>query len=367
MKENQGWSTSAGCWFGLPVRVHLFLVLFFALILGIELAGGSLLQPVSTGTAVVTMLVVLACLVVHEFAHWYAVTNLGGYATRWVLMPWGGSSDFELEESSEQASFLAHASGPFANGALFALGATLLVQAGESNLVALTNPFNPHGFELQAWPTSILKIATWVNFQLFFVNLIPCYPFDGAAMLRSLIRIANPALPRIRVESAIMVMGHACAFTMIGLSLLIRNRSFGPIPGEWMLMTLAGITLFYSARFGFFEQTAASKRDWDDDDSDDYLDGIYDELNRLDESDFHDPYVDENRIDQMPYSQWLTEKQEERIQREQELELAEDQLADEILEKLHCDGIDSLSDDEHELLSRVSERLRRKRGANVDA
>jgi len=69
----------------------------------------------------------------------------------------------------------------------------------------------------------------------------------------------------------------------------------------------------------------------------------------------------------MPYSQWLTERQEERLQHERELELAEDEMADEILEKLHGDGLDSLSDDERELLSRVSERLRRKRGANVDA
>ncbi len=364
MKENQGWSTSAGCWFGLPVRVHLFLVLFFALILGIELAGGSFLQPVATGTALVTIFVILACLVIHELAHWYAVSNLGGYVTGWVLMPWGGGSDFELEESSEQANFLAHAVGPFANGALFALGATLLIQADESSLVALTNPFRPHGFELEAWPTSILKIATWVNFQLFFVNMIPCYPFDGAAMMRSLIRISNRSLPRVRVESAIMVMGHACAFTMIGLSLLLRGYSLGPIPGEWMLLSLAGISLFYAARFQFFEKTVASSCDWDDEDSHDYLEEIYDELNRLDESDFQESYGDDN---QMPYSQWLTEKQEERIQRERELEQAEDQLADEILEKLHGDGLDSLSDDERELLSRVSERLRRKRGENVDA
>jgi Zn-dependent protease len=372
MRENLGWSTSAGRWFGMPVRVHLFLVLFFAVILGIELSSGSLVQPIAIGTGIVTIAVVLVCVIAHELAHWYAVTNLGGYVSRWTLLPWGGGSDFELEDRSERANFVAHAAGPFANGVLFSLGATLLIQAGESSLADLTNPFRPHAFHFETSAASIMKIATWVNFQLLFVNLMPCFPFDGAAMMRSLIRLANESLPQIRVESAIMVMGHACAFTMIGLSLLIREYSLGPIPSGWMLMTLAGIMLFYSARFAFFDQMKFPSDEWDENaaGSPDYLDSIYEEISRLEDEDFHDDFdsdFDNGQSSQMPYSQWLTEKQEARLQREQALEQSEDQLADEVLEKLHGDGLDSLSDDERDLLSRVSERLRRKRGANVDA
>ena len=65
------------------------------------------------------------------------------------------------------------------------------------------------------------------------------------------------------------------------------------------------------------------------------------------------------------YSKWLVEKQEARIQDELYLEQREIEMADEILEKLHGHGIESLSSDEKMLLQRVSERLRRKRKLDV--
>ena len=55
------------------------------------------------------------------------------------------------------------------------------------------------------------------------------------------------------------------------------------------------------------------------------------------------------------------EKQEERERKERDTERREKELADEILKKLHSDGIESLSEDEKEILNRVSARLRRNR------
>ena len=56
----------------------------------------------------------------------------------------------------------------------------------------------------------------------------------------------------------------------------------------------------------------------------------------------------------------LCELQQE-LQREEE----EDRQADEILKKLHNGGLASLSDDERNILNRVSARLRRQRQQGV--
>ncbi len=104
----------------------------------------------------------------------------------------------------------------------------MLLQAGDADLTQLINPFRPNQFEIGQWQISLVKIATWANFQLLLVNLIPCFPFDGAAIVRATVFAMNPDLPKLRLESAIMVMGHAVAFTMIGLAWLVRDYNPGP-------------------------------------------------------------------------------------------------------------------------------------------
>ncbi|MEM9411453.1 MAG: DUF6576 domain-containing protein, partial [Planctomycetota bacterium] len=59
-------------------------------------------------------------------------------------------------------------------------------------------------------------------------------------------------------------------------------------------------------------------------------------------------------------------QQEERERNELEKERQEAKVADEILTKLHKDGIESLSDEEKAILNRVSARIRRRREEGVD-
>jgi hypothetical protein len=57
-------------------------------------------------------------------------------------------------------------------------------------------------------------------------------------------------------------------------------------------------------------------------------------------------------------SSWLRERRQERVNQARENEEIEEQLADEVLEKVHRSGIDSLTPEDRELLNRVSVRLR---------
>ena len=357
MAENLCWSTNAGRWIGVPVRVHVLLLLFVALIFGAEWNENSSNSNMFAGTAMVTVLVLLGSIILHELAHAFALINLGGQIHQVVLTPWGSNSDLGLPTTGP-ARAVVYLAGPFLNGAVFLLGATLLVQAESSTLMELINPFAPHRFVPAEWQVSLAEIITWVNFQLFLVNMLPCFPFDGANIVRALIATLNVDLPKYRVESAIKVMGHAVAFALIGLAWIFRHDASGsdlPIQPIWLLLLLLGVTLFFSAQYSLARETEAKSSDWDEVEDMDY-DGMFSESSIFDFSD---------ETENSAYSQWLTEKRDERREDQQQVEAEEDRHADEILKKLHGGSLSSLTEEERSILDRVSARIRRRRQQGV--
>ncbi len=353
MSNKFNWSTSIGRWFGIPVSMHLFLLLFLVAIFSVEWQFVSQ-HPSSriAGSGIVTSLVLIASLLLHELAHVFANRNLGGEVRSLVLLPWGGSSDFEYPQTNGGRAIV-HMSGIFVNGFVFLIGAVLLMQTGNHSLASVVNPFDPHGFDTNDWERSLLTIVTWVNFQLFIVNFIPCYPFDGARVLRCLFRAVNPELSRIKVETTIMAISHLIAVGMIGVAWLLPYDSYiSTIQAPWAILVIGGITLIFSSRYSCHMEIAnALPSDWDDEiGSFDEFDSIYGET---------DPSID--FTDDEQYSQWLNEKRAEREAMEQELIEDEERKADEILGKLHGQGLESLTDEERSLLARVSERIRRRR------
>lgn len=357
MSENLSWSTNAGRWIGVPVRVHLLLILFLALIFGAEWNKYSTNSNFFAGTAMVTVLVLLGSIILHELAHAFALRNLGGHVNQIVLMPWGGNSEYGLPTTGPIQAVV-YIAGPFVNGALFMLGAIVLIQSDSATLMELVNPFAPLWFNAAEWQVSLARIVTWVNFQLLLVNLIPCYPFDGANIVRAVISTLNVDVPRYRVESAIKVMGHAVAFSFIFLAWIVRDYSAGsdlPIQPIWLLFLLFGITLFFSAQYSLAQESLNEDEDWEDVEDMDY-DSIYSESSIFDFSD------DSTNT---AYSQWLTEKQDERRVDQQRIEDEEDRQADEILKKLHGGSLSNLTDEERSILNRVSARIRRRRQQGV--
>lgn len=354
MAEGQVWSISAGRWFGVPVRIHVSLLLFIAMIFGVEWHFRDLVQPVFVGTGVVTALVLICSVLVHEFAHLFAIANLGGHCNGMLLTPWGGNSDNTVPEDGHSRAII-HMAGPFVSGVIFLFGAAVLVRHANVSLESMINPLRPHGFRFSDWERTSLEIITWVNFQILVVNLLPCFPFDAAGAMRGLIEALKLDVPRHRIESAVMAIGHGLAFTMLGMAWLLRGYDGGEIQPAWFVLLVGGITLIFTARYSFARETAYDESDWDE------LEGAeYDSM--YEDGDFF--HFDETD-DSGSYSQWLLEKQHARESSEQELEADEERLADEVLGKLHESGITGLTDDEKRILDRFSERLRRRRQSGV--
>lgn len=355
MDQNSNWSLSLGRWVNIPVRVHMLLLLFIAVIFCVDFNSPSSAGNGILSTAMVTAAILIVSIVIHELAHIFAIHNLGGSVDSVLFMPWGGNSSYEYP-AQKSAKLIAVMAGPFVNFSIFLFGAILLLQSTDTSFSEIIHPLRPHGFLATDVATSLIKIGTWINFQLLLANMLPCFPFDGAAALRTLLTHFFKTVPTHRIESAIHVSGTAIAFTLIGLAWVFRDYQTGPIEPIWFLLLITGICLYFAAGYSFSQETVEDADDWDD---------VQTALGLTDSFSETPSFFMFGDSDDPEYSKWLVEKQEARIRDEMHREQQEIEQADTVLDKLHNSGIESLTSDEKLLLQRVSERLRRKRKLDV--
>lgn len=333
----------------------MLFLLFLTVIFCVDFNSASSVGNGVLSTAMVTAAILIASVVIHELAHIFAIHNLGGSVESVMFMPWGGNSQYNYP-SQRSAKLIAIAAGPFVNFSIFMFGAILLLQSTETSFKEIVHPLRPHGFFGGDVATSLIKIGTWINFQLLITNLLPCFPFDGSAALRTLLSACFKSVPQFRIESAVQVSGKAIAFTLMGLAWVFRDYQTGPVEPIWFLLLIGGICLYFAAGYSFSNETEEDADDWEEAHT---ALGLSDSFSETPSffmfGDSEDP----------EYSKWLVEKQEARIRDEMHREQQEIEQADVVLDKLHNSGIESLTSDEKLLLQRVSERLRRKRKLDV--
>lgn len=357
MTDRFEWSAGIGRWLGVSVRVHASLIFFLILIFAVGWRYQGRDDALGTGT--ITAVLLLLSVLLHELAHIFASANLGGEVHSVTLTPWGGKSSFSLPALNRDR-LLVHLAGPFVSGCLFLIGTILLVRSGHCSINDLVNPLYPRPFTLAVWQGSLLEIFTWLNFQIFLVNLIPCFPLDGAQIVRTLFLMVGSHLSRLKIESTLLAIGQMSAAICFVLAALSGGVNYGPLQPTWALLLTAGVMLMFCARYDYQRNLADAleEEDW----LEDSLDEESDSDLEYEEGSFNF-LVDDN------YSQWLVEKQRQRerleTQASLELEADDERRSDGILRKLHLRGMDSLTDEERAVLDRVSERLRRKREQGV--
>ncbi len=349
---------------GIPVRIHVASLLFVVLIAAIEwrvlflpddpfqstLRNGRFLP----GTWLATTIAVALTVLIHELAHAFAAVNLGGRVRRIVLSPWGGPSDFDLPHGTG-ARFVVWLAGPFVSGMLFLVSATLLVNLDLAKVSELVDPLRPIPL-FDSNEIGFLRIFAWVNFQVFILNCLPAYPFDGSRLLRLAIVARARQIAAYRLETAVMAGATVIGIALIVLAWFSRNYNPGPLQPTWALLAGGGIALIFASRCEFFRRMAEHQRSHVTPLP--ALDAI-DELNAFYSDDCESFEFEEDHSESV--SQWLRQKQEERHLVQQEMELEENRRVDSILEKLHREGQDSLSEEERSILHRASDRLRNRR------
>ena len=154
--------------FGIPVRIHFtFPLILVAFGLEAGLRGGWM----DAAWAVLLVLAVFVCVVLHEFGHSLQVRRYGIVVRDIILLPIGGMARAERIPDDPKQEIVVAISGPLVNFALALVFFAVLMIRDE-----------PLTFE-----NDFLVNLLYINIALGTFNLIPAFPMDGGRILRGLL------------------------------------------------------------------------------------------------------------------------------------------------------------------------------------
>ena len=236
------WSVKIARVRGIDIRLHvtfLFIVVLFASqYWGMGARGwqGGLF-------GVVYVLLLFACVVLHELGHSLVAQRFGVQVRDITLWPIGGVARMDDIPRKPSQELLMSIAGPAVNFVIAAvlglLAASLLAVGALGDIMRL-----PQLMQQPTWQTLLLYLLS-TNLVLGLFNLIPAFPMDGGRVLRALLAMALPYVQATRIAVAV---GQGLAL-LLGLAGLL-------IPGQFTLMLIA-IFIFFGA--GQEGQTAAAR------------------------------------------------------------------------------------------------------------
>ena len=340
------WSPiSLGRWFGIQVRVHIFLILFVSL----KLLGALISTTPHVGYTASWIVLLFAALLVHETGHALASYWSGADPDDVRLWPLGnivGPSAIARPNDSVAVAM----GGPIANLLVVLLSALVLT------LCHAQFVWNPFGNDLDAgapWLNGKTTVAAssplwwlgwfgYLNYLLLLANLIPALPFDMGRILRGHLATAAVTQPKDGMFGPYVARTCAVILAIVGVIRLVVLRGDG--------VTLIGLAIL-------IELIVRSETRMLEDGGF-YDDGVFG-------YDFSEGYtsLEGNAAKVRPYREsalkrWRRRRSDIRRQRRQAREAADERRMDEILEKLYREGRSALTDEEQRFLVRVSAKYR---------
>jgi Zn-dependent protease/CBS domain-containing protein len=205
------WALRVATVAGIPIRLHFTFLLF---LVWIGLAG----PRGGGGMAVLFVLTVFTCVVLHELGHSLVALRYGIPVADITLYPIGGVARIEKQPAPRQELWIAVA-GPAVNVVIAAvLWFVLAMPSADTVLADLThNTGGARGFAERVMLTNV-----W----LVLFNLIPAFPMDGGRVLRAALGLTMP------VERATAIAANVGQFIAIAVAVF---AIFGHPPNWWLL------------------------------------------------------------------------------------------------------------------------------------
>jgi Zn-dependent protease len=316
-----------GSWFGVRVLLSVWLpVLAIILCCKFQLQKGILLS-----------VLVLASVLLHELFHAFAARWSGGSADEILLWPAGGLVNVR-PGSGLRSEIVTLAAGPAAN--LLLCAAMLPVVLSRTTEAGALPPGLLHPFLLV--PTD-LKADFWgdvgllmfeVNWLLLLVNLVPVHPLDGGQILQSIL-----TAKWVDVDTA------RFATLRVGMILGGLGAVMGLIFDQIWLVFLGMLIVCMDMREFFVLQVSE----------------------QLDDSflgyDFSQGYTSLERSQARErragfLQRWRQRRAARKREQEEQERIETEQLLDELLDKVHREGIQALTDPERRFLQKASNRYR---------
>jgi Zn-dependent protease len=225
------WSFRIARVLGIDVKVHV--TFFLILVLGAVQWG----LPYGTAGAifgVLLMILLFACVILHELGHSVVAQYFGVPVREIVLLPVGGVAILSRNITKPIHELLVAAAGPAVNVVIsvvlgiVALGSSLLNGGVDAWLLLLPGSNMAPSF------TTLIQWLLGANVLLVLFNLIPAFPLDGGRMLRAVLAIWIGFPRATRIASAI---GQLIA---IGLGVV------GVLTGNFVLVLVA-VFIFFGA------------------------------------------------------------------------------------------------------------------------
>lgn len=314
-----------GSWFGVRVMLSVWLpVVAFVLCVKFQLQLGLLLT-----------VLLLAAVLVHEFFHVFAARWTGGSADEIVLWPLGGLA-YTRPAPGFRSEFITAAGGPAANLLLcLAMLPAVLTRTGGTLPPGLLQPFVLAAVELkQDFWGDLALLMFEINWLLFLINLIPVYPMDGGQMLQSIL-----TMRWLDAETAKFSTLRVGMF--IGAIGAVMGLAFDQIWLVFLGFFVVCLNMSESHRLQVSEQLDDSFLGYD------FSQG-YTSLERSQARERRAGFL----------QRWRQRRAEARREREEQERIENEQLLDELLDKVHREGIQALTDSERRFLQKTSNRYR---------
>lgn len=287
------------------------------------------------GTLLTVLL--LGSVLLHEFFHAIAARWTGGTADEILLWPAGGLVNARPAPSF-RSEFLTVAAGPAAN-LLLCLAMIPVVYARHAATgefpAGLFHPFELVNVDLTKdfWG-SVALLTFDLNCLLLLINLIPVYPLDGGQMLQSIL-----AARWVDAETA------RFAALRIGMALGLIGGVFG-LMFDAIWLVFMGFLVFSMDLYEFFMLQMSDQLD-DSFLGYDFSQG-YTSLERSQSGERRAGFI----------QRWRQRRAARKRERDELERIETEQLLDELLDKVHREGIQALTDSERRFLQKASNRYR---------
>ncbi len=391
MRDPLSWSIPLFRAFGIQVRLH---VLYIVISLGMILRAAKNDPEHWTEFALIWVVMLFFIVLLHEFGHCFAARREGGDASEILMWPLGGLAYCDVPHSP-RAHFNTAAGGPLVNVIICIVCTAVLVP-----IAGVLPPLNPlatrqlYSPELHNWqngstlywtdakvyqdsetreiisgdyrilrtnenrlyaayegkkgafvdrvsveqyPLWVLWTARlfWLSWVLFLFNLIPAFPLDGGRLLQSFLWGRTGDFRRATLTAVYTGFTVGLAFILVSFwitdPLLLGMAIF-----IWVFCRQQYIALEMSETesvFGYdFSQGYTS----------------------LEKEEPPQPKQKKQGF----IKRWLQARRERRAHLEAEQQAADELRMDELLDKIHRQGKESLSEEERRFMDRVSARYR---------
>lgn len=176
------------------------------------------------------MVVLFACVVLHELAHSLVARAFGIPVRHITLLPIGGVSQMEKNPKTPAHEFIIAGVGPLVN---LVIAGLLLVTTDVASTLAKTPPAELAKTMAPGLETALLWLFM-ANFFLAAFNLVPAFPMDGGRMLRALLATFIGLTEATRIAAA------------VGQLLAMALGLFGLLSGN-LLLVLVAVFIFFGA------------------------------------------------------------------------------------------------------------------------